>query len=287
MIIATHDGPFHADDVFGYVLLKSIFPTGDFIRTRDATKLAEADIVFDVGGLQDSTTKRFDHHLLSAAKRSNGIIYSAFGLLWKEYGLQYCDNHEDIYRRIDKELVESIDADDNGQIIDTPTEPQTLRPTIDTLVRSFNPVDDESFDEQFIKVSDVAKQILEQFKKTISSKLTIEKSIIKNFELSSDKSFTSIDHYIPVHDLRGMPNQLLYIVCQEKPDRWLLCGVQDNNSFNSLRKPLPLRWGGLSGEDFVRETGVEGVQSCHRNRFIAITYTKRAALELARQATQM
>ncbi len=287
MIIATHDGPFHADDVFGYVLLKSIFPTADFLRTRDTDKLAKADIVFDVGGVQDSTTKRFDHHLLSAAKRQNGVIYSAFGLLWNEYGLQYCDNDEDIHRRIDKELVESIDADDNGQIIDTRTNFQALRPTIDELVRSFNPVDDESFDEQFIKVSNIAEQILDRFKKTIVSRLTIEKSVVKSFELSSNKSFISIDHYIPVHDLRDMPDQLLYIICQEKPDRWLLCAVQNNNLFDSLRKPLPQSWGGLSGEDFVRETGVEDVQSCHRNRFIAVTYTEQAALELARQATQM
>ncbi|RWZ78231.1 MAG: MYG1 family protein [Candidatus Microsaccharimonas sossegonensis] len=287
MIIATHDGPFHADDVFGYVLLKSIFPTADFIRTRDTDKLAKADIVFDVGGVQDSTMKRFDHHVLSAAKRPNGVIYSAFGLLWNEYGLQYCDNDKDIHRRIDKELVEFIDADDNGQIIDTRTDFQALRPTIDELVRSFNPVDAESFDEQFIKASDIAEQILERFKKTILSKLTIEKSVIKSFELSSNKSFISIDHYIPVHDLRDMPGQLLYIVCQEKPDRWLLCTVQNNNSFDSLRKPLPQSWGGLSGEDFVRETGVEDVQSCHINRFIAVTYTEQAALELARQATQI
>jgi uncharacterized UPF0160 family protein len=287
MIIATHDGPFHADDVFGYVLLKSIFPTADFIRTRDTEKLAKANIVFDVGGVQDSDRKRFDHHLLSPATRPNGVIYSAFGLLWNEYGLQYCDNDEDIHRRIDKELVESIDADDNGQIIDTLNDFQTLRPSIDELIRSFNPVDNESFDEQFIKVSYIAKQILERLKKTVLSKLTIEKSVIQCFELSSSKSFISIDHYIPVHDLRDMPEQLLYIVCQEKPGRWLLCAVQNNNSFDSLRKPLPLSWGGLSGEDFVQETGVEDVQSCHRNRFIAVTYTNQAALELARQATRM
>jgi uncharacterized UPF0160 family protein len=118
-------------------------------------------------------------------------------------------------------------------------------------------------------------------------KLNIEKSVINSFELSNTKSFVSIDYYIPVHDLRDMPEQLLYVVCQEKPDRWLLCAIQNNSSFNSLRKPLPQNWAGLFGEDLVRETGVEDVQSCHRNRFIAVTYTKQAALELARQATQI
>jgi uncharacterized UPF0160 family protein len=287
MIIATHDGPFHADDVFGYVLLKNVYPAADFIRTRDTDKLAKADIVFDVGGVQDSIAKRFDHHLLSAAKRPNGVIYSAFGLLWNEYGLQYCEGNRDVHRRIDKELVESIDADDNGQIIDTRTDLKTFRPTLDELVRSFNPVGNENFDEQFTKVSHIAEQILKEFKKTTLLRLSIEKSVIKSFELSSNKSFISIDHYIPVHDLRDMPDQLLYIICQEKPGRWLLCAVQNNKSFDSLRKPLPHSWAGLSGEDFVRETGIKDVQSCHRNRFIAVTYTKQAALELARQATKV
>ena len=48
--IATHNGNFHADDVFSVAALKSLFPSFKLIRTRDLKIIARADIVVDVGG---------------------------------------------------------------------------------------------------------------------------------------------------------------------------------------------------------------------------------------------
>ena len=51
--IVTHNGNFHADDVFSVAALKSIFPTFNLIRTRNVDVIAKADIVIDVGGEYD------------------------------------------------------------------------------------------------------------------------------------------------------------------------------------------------------------------------------------------
>ncbi len=51
--IATHNGNFHADDVFSIAALKHIFPSFTLIRTRDLALIAKADIVIDVGGEYD------------------------------------------------------------------------------------------------------------------------------------------------------------------------------------------------------------------------------------------
>lgn len=284
MIIATHDGPFHADDVLGTVVLQRIFPDATFIRTRDPGKLASADIVFDVGGVQDTKRLRFDHHMLSASKRRNGIIYSALGLLWQEYGLQYCGMNKQVWKHIDQFLVESIDADDNGQRIDTPNEYGVSRPTFDSLIRTFNPVAGEDFDTQFYKAVEFARTLLERLKMAAVSEFDMYDDIVTQYEKSAHEGFVVLDYYAPIHDIRNLPAQLKYIVCREKDDRWLVGAVQDSDLFNSLRRPFPASWSGLSGDAFVAVTGVEGVQSCHRNLFIAVAYTKEAAIALAKKA---
>jgi len=88
--IATHDGNFHADDVFSIAALKAVFPTFTLIRTRDLTLIAKADIVIDVGGEHNEDTGRFDHHQRGGAgARENGIPFSSFGLFGKSTEYKY------------------------------------------------------------------------------------------------------------------------------------------------------------------------------------------------------
>ena len=56
--IVTHDGNFHADDVFSVAALKCIFPSFELIRTRNPEIIAKADIVLDVGGEYWSSSSR-------------------------------------------------------------------------------------------------------------------------------------------------------------------------------------------------------------------------------------
>ncbi len=106
MEIATHNGEFHTDDVFAIAVLSTLYPQAEIKRTRHQTELAKAEIVVDVGKIFDAETKRFDHHQKQAGTRPNGIIYSGFGLIWREYGLAFCDDNEEVWRRIDDKLVQ-------------------------------------------------------------------------------------------------------------------------------------------------------------------------------------
>ncbi|MDQ6977568.1 MAG: MYG1 family protein, partial [Ghiorsea sp.] len=95
--IVTHNGNFHADDVFSIAVFKHIFPSFELIRTRDLTLIAKADIVVDVGGEYDPETGRFDHHQRGGAgERESGIPYSSFGLIWQQYGLEMCQGNQDV-----------------------------------------------------------------------------------------------------------------------------------------------------------------------------------------------
>ena len=63
-LIGTHDGTFHCDEVLACSLLKMLpeYKHAEIIRSRDPEKLAECDIVVDVGGVYDPAKHRYDHH---------------------------------------------------------------------------------------------------------------------------------------------------------------------------------------------------------------------------------
>ena len=49
----THNGIFHADDIFSAAILLKVFPDISIYRTRDQDQIDKADIVFDVGHVYD------------------------------------------------------------------------------------------------------------------------------------------------------------------------------------------------------------------------------------------
>ena len=115
--IVTHNGNFHADDVFSIAALKSIFPDFNLVRTRDLAVIAQADIVIDVGGEYNPDTGRFDHHQRGGAgARENGIPYSSFGLIWQKYGVEICQGSQEVAHSVDAGLVSTIDAIDCGHV---------------------------------------------------------------------------------------------------------------------------------------------------------------------------
>ena len=116
LTVVTHNGNFHADDVFSIAVLKHVYPSFNLVRTRDKALMDSADIVIDVGGQYDPDAGRFDHHQRGGAgERENGIPYSSFGLVWQKYGLALCDNNQAVADRVDAGLVSTIDAIDCGQ----------------------------------------------------------------------------------------------------------------------------------------------------------------------------
>jgi len=126
IIIATHNGTFHVDEVMAYALLNYLFPDNELIRTRDSDKINSANIVIDVGQIYDPTQNRFDHHQQSFGEsfdEKTTIILSSAGLIYKNFGNQVIDKfcqenniekndkaYNDLYYRF---FIE-IDAHDNG-----------------------------------------------------------------------------------------------------------------------------------------------------------------------------
>ena len=163
-VVAVHDGNFHPDDVFSVALL-SILNSGKIkvIRTRDEGEISRADYVADVGHEHNPAKNRFDHHQEGGAGfRNNKITYSAFGLLWNEYGEKICGSKQ-VADILDKKLVAVIDADDDGFNLCQEVIPG-IRPFLLTdIIYSMRPTwkeNDLDINKIFLEAVDFAKEIL-------------------------------------------------------------------------------------------------------------------------------
>jgi len=199
-IIITHNGKFHADDVFAVATVNLIFSEKlRLIRTRDESLISKGDIVIDVGGVYNSKRNRFDHHQPEGAgKRKNGIPYSSLGLVWKKFGSKVCGNKK-ISDYLDKKFVQQIDAVDNGfditrHKIDVPIY------DISQLIDAWVPAWDEKkdVDRTFREAVEVAKQVLLREIIKARSKFKAEKYVKAAYHRSKDKRSASLPTVIPV-----------------------------------------------------------------------------------------
>ena len=182
--IVTHNGNFHADDVFSVAALKNIFSSFNLIRTRDLTVISQADIVIDVGGEYNPDTGRFDHHQRGGAgERENGIPYSSFGLIWQKYGLEICQGNQEIADSVDAGLVSTIDAIDCGHV-----EGVSKGISLSQTISMFNPTwqEDSHFDDCFDEAVDFASRVLTRFIASASGGINAKEIVASAIENASD-----------------------------------------------------------------------------------------------------
>ena len=132
----THNGTMHADEVFATAFLDLYKGDIEVIRTSvvETEKLQPDAIVYDIG------RGKFDHHGQDAEVRENGIKYSSFGLLFREFGKDFLkkrnmDDVEEAFTMIEKELIEGIDAIDNGMYKGRRFSKDNIRRTINECIR--------------------------------------------------------------------------------------------------------------------------------------------------------
>lgn len=96
MIIGTHNGIFHCDEIVAIAIMKLLYQDIteiEIIRTRDVGVLnLKCNMLIDIGG------NKYDHHQKGGnGKRVNGVSYASAGLIWRDFGTllieKMCKNH--------------------------------------------------------------------------------------------------------------------------------------------------------------------------------------------------
>ena len=280
--IATHNGNFHADDVFSIAALKSIFPSFKLIRTRDLALIAEADIVLDVGGEYDADAGRFDHHQRGGAgERENGIPYSSFGLIWQKYGLEICDGNEKIANAVDAGLVSTIDADDCGY------GERADGISLSRTISLFNPTwqEESDFDACFDEAVEFASRILTRFIASANAGVSAKSIVAKAIENAEDPRVIVLEKYTPwKKTVHALSEEALYMVYPSQTGQWRIQTVPVVPGSFENKKSLPKPWAGLSDKALKEVTGIDDAMFCHNGLFIAGAESFESSMKMATMA---
>ncbi len=277
--IATHNGNFHADDVFSIAALKQLFPSSKLVRTRDLEIIAKADIVLDVGGEYDADADRFDHHQRGGAgARDNGIPYSSFGLIWQKYGLEICGGNQKIANAVDAGLVSTIDADDCGY--GERAEGISLSRTISMFNPSWQ--EESDFDAGFDEAVEFASRLLTRFIASANGGISAKSIVTKAIENAEDPRVIVLEKYIPwKKTILKQSEEALYVLYPSQTGQWRIQTVPvEQGSFDN-RKPLPKAWAGLSGQELKEATGIDDAMFCHNGLFIAGAESFESTMKMA------
>ena len=269
----THSGTMHADEVFATAFLDLYRKDTRVFRTSkvDNLKVPNDTIVYDIG------RGKFDHHQPDAAKRDNDITYCAFGLLWKEFGKDFLKNYEidlvdEVWLGIDKDLVEAIDADDNGVFpkIEAPYKVKT----VPNIIKLFNPSFDsgEIESEQFLRACDVAKKILEEEILYINGKMIAEKQILSLLEENDEnKKYLILDKFLPYEETilnSDKAKNILYVAYPSNRGGYAIKVVPKSIDDHTARQSFPSEWSGLENTELEEVSGIKGLTFCHTACFI-------------------
>ena len=292
MKVATHDGSFHADDVFAVAALRLRSPDSTILRTRDRAALDACDLRVDVGYRSDPATGDFDHHQKGGAgARANGVPYASFGLVWHAFGAELCGGDERAAAEVDAWLVQGIDALDTGVTLTTSTLGDVRPATLSDVVGAMNPVWDEPSDPagqdaRFEAAVAWAAPIVERQIAGALARARAAQLVRDAIGRAADPRVIELDRRMPWFEpvVTGAP-EALYVI-YPKSDGWGLQAVPRELGAFANRKDLPAEWAGLDGSELAALTGVPDAIFCHPARFMAAAESRDGVVELVRQALE-
>ena len=293
-ILVTHNGGFHADDLFATATL-SILNNDNvkIIRTRDPKVIATGDFIYDVGGEYNPEKNMFDHHQRGGAGvRPNGVPYSSFGLIWKTYGEQICGDKE-VRDKIDQKIVQPIDAIDNGVDIAKPVFEGVMTYGVDQVFLNNIP----TWKEEKENIDDVFKKLVKKVKEFLLREIEVTKAdvegkniIVNSYNNSSDKRIVILENdfprYLYQNTLSLFPEPIYAIVPSGHSSMWKVEAIRKSLDTMENRKLFPESWRGFfDGDPKLGEVaGVSDATFCHKGGFLVIALTKEGAIKLAEKA---
>lgn len=288
--IVTHSGNFHTDEVFACAVL-FILNNGniEIVRSRDPIVWATGEYVVDVGGEHDPSRGLFDHHQEGGAgARPNGIPYSSFGLVWKEFGEKVTGSLF-VARLIDKRMVQPIDAGDNGYEtfgVRGDVAPYILQDVISVFRPGWN--EDRTTDDGFFEAFSFAVKLLTREIIKIRTEEEGKRHAEEAYVNAEDKRIIILEDHYQWYEALGSKPEPLFVV---KPDRgnfgkWKIEAVRSDVHTFKNRKDLPNAWAGKIGKELAEVSGVSDALFCHNNLFVAVAGSKEGALRLAQIAVE-
>ncbi len=276
ILVGTHSGPFHADDVLAFAMIREfVDPRAAIVRTRDSEKLDEADMLIDVGGVYAPQEGRFDHHQASY----QGELSSAGMILeWlhaeKKVG-------ELVARALREQLVDYVDAVDNGRRKATPQVP-CYSSVIATIAESA--IAPDAHDRLYLQAVALTRQYIQGIVRGIERAEAARAEVVSAMEAAvrAGRRVIYLDQYLkwkPAYFEHGGVDHPTDYVLFPAEGRWRILAIPVDRDCIQNKRSLPEQWAGLTDEALSEVIGVPGARFCHKNRFIAVFDTREGALD--------
>ena len=317
MIIATHDGTFHADETTACAILTYLFETSSIIRSRDPSELEKADIVIDVSNINDD--KHFDHHSKDFKLcRSNGVKYATAGLMWDKFGHDYLKKVaqqelefrpsakviDNAFIRIDEDIMTMIDLNDNGQLtgyVDQIADPKTESER--NIVNKLNVLYQATADIPFIvAMMNLPNKVGSDQDKSFNQTVKMLKTILLNASINALHTESGVAKVIEAYaggEILIMHERLpwtsavlnnpeifkdcLIAVYPDRNQRWRVQSLPQSKAQHfKNRLSAPASWRGLNDSELDKATGLKNMTFIHKSGFTGGAQTFEDNLELAK-----
>lgn len=296
MLLVTHDGKFHLDEVLATAVLLKIYPDAEIIRTRNRDVIEGGDIVYDVGRVCDPGANRFDHHHASFEETfspRHRIKLSSSGLVYKYYGREFLrkygmDDGEDGFQRVFEEVYDryflSADAIDNGYEVFGEIAPRSLS----HVVASFNFLDFSSgcADVQNRRFLDAVRLVatdLDNFMNTVVNEWAPNYRFLEEEIKKLEGDILCVERHCFVDIIPEIEQKynkdVKFVLNMAGASVNILAVPRRRNSFES-KVPLKREWRGLSGRALETASSIEGCNFVHTKGFVGSNKTVEGAMEM-------
>ena len=305
IIIQSHDGRYHADDVISCYVLKKIHTDQDKCVKiiRDRSKNINADFTVDVGYVHDPPSGKYDHHQFEKSnslygKSALGLIWDDFGVLFikglmRDTGLDVILNDPSAIGNVSAKAARIIESTVVKEIneIDVNTSTNTRMTTsLSRLVTAMNPnwYDKTSYDISFMNCIEVIGTLFSNLCKQqiaiVSMKIAIEcadistdgKVMLVNLPCSIGKVFkehprtNGVKLIITPRDRSNNPINGLYRIT-------VLSALYDPDTPDKF----PISWWGKQSDALGKITNILSVRFCHKKGILVEVNGLTAAMKLA------
>ncbi|KAL7721291.1 Metal-dependent protein hydrolase [Entamoeba marina] len=309
-IVGTHATNFHCDDVTSAVLLKftNYFKNHKIIRSLNMDELAKCELVFDVGGVYDPSTNRYDHHQRTFNETFSAlhtVKLSSCGLLFKHFGHEIVTNMiimHDPYKNVPQDSISwltlklyntfilPIDANDNG-IDALPGKPLFVDGTgLSSRVANLNSKGYGAMKlDSFVKAQELVKEeLLNCFRwiyfKVLPSVQPVKQVFSDRFKYDQEGRIMvmncrgswkeCLSELEDEEKLRGIDKPVLYVIdFNNSRDQWGCIATPLFKGSFEMKKPFPPAWRGLRDDELTRVCGVPDSVFVHSSGFLACNKT--------------
>ncbi|MDQ5952761.1 MAG: hypothetical protein QG626_891, partial [Patescibacteria group bacterium] len=284
VVIGTHNGKFHTDEVVAIALLLRVcedIPVKVVrLNHRDQAGMNACNILVDTGRIYDPDQGRFDHHQTGGAGEwpDDGTKLSSCGLVWREYHAHICPNPA-VAAMVERALIVPVDARDNGQQPERRTRDiPSLADCVDALNFAWDETGDE--DATFMEAVRFVGRYLDRL--IVRSEAQYQATELVRAAIAKTRSSRLIilEQGLPWHEviITESPDTH-FVVLPGGKGEWLVQAVPVKlGTQQPLRKRLPIEWAGLKDQALTDVTGVPDAVFAHNAGHIAVASSLAGAL---------